>query len=73
MASKIDNYKKSKRKAHSVQVARATDGSGYVTHTSYIEDHDGSKDMPTSGSNREETGVHKSLHSVHKHMVDCMS
>jgi len=63
--SKVDDYKKAKRKAHRVITERASDGSGYVTHTTYT----GDEKEPTG---RDETGVHKSLHSVHSHMKDCL-
>src|SRR5271154_4281978 len=73
--SKVDSYKKSKRKAHRVTVEPADDGSGYITTTHYPMGESGN-DALKSGrpidNEGPEKGIHKNLSSVHRHMNDCM-
>ena len=70
--SKVDAYKKSKRKAERVDVEKADDGSGFITRTHYPGPIDGSKNGTLIRDNGPEIGVHKNLSSVHRHMNDCM-
>lgn len=75
MASKVDEYKKSKRQAREVRVVKAENGkhgepSGYVTHTEYDPETENKGILMDRG--KPEMHVHKSLNSVHQHMKDCL-
>jgi hypothetical protein len=68
--SKVDTYKKSKRKAHRVVIEPAE--GGYVATTHYPGPIDGSSHGTLINDEGPEKSVHKSLGSVHRHLNNVM-
>lgn len=67
--NKVEEYKKSKRKAHRATVESAE--GGYMVTTHYPGPIDGSK-HGTLIDNEPEKSVHKNLSSVHRHLNNVM-